>query len=58
MKASTDFEYDYTGTDAHRAKSVDRARKIWVDQGVLDLVAAFARSLPCAARLSEETPSE
>ena len=29
-----------------------------VDQGVLDLVADFARSLPCAARLSAEPPSE
>ncbi len=33
MPGFADFEYDYTGTDAHRAKSVDRARKIWVDQG-------------------------
>jgi len=33
MPGFADFEYDYTGTDAHRAKSVDRAKKIWAAQG-------------------------
>ena len=33
MPGFADFEYDYTGSEAHRAKAVDRAKKIWAAQG-------------------------
>jgi hypothetical protein len=36
MPGFADFEYDYTGSDAHRAKAVDRAKTLWTARsGVL-----------------------
>ena len=33
MPGFADFEYDYTGSDSHRAKAVDRAKARWRERG-------------------------